>query len=168
MQVTSIFHVAIKTKRASATKRFFIDILGMTEAPRPPFEFPGFWLQMTTPYGTALFHIYTGSAALGANGQVPTGSGAIDHVALTAFGFEGFRQKLRAFDVPYRERGVPGTPLWQLFIYDPNGIQFELNFHSQAEMASGATIDPDNFPQAGLEWFEPSAYDRFDLEHATA
>ena len=36
--------------------------------------------------------------------------------------------RLKASDVPYRERQVPGMDLYQLFVEDPNGITLELNY----------------------------------------
>lgn len=164
MPATNLFHIAIKTSKPEASKRFYQKILGMTEAPRPPFEFPGYWMQMNTPYGGAILHIYTGSAAIGADGCVPVGSGAIDHIALSAFGFSETRERCRLLGIPHRERSVPSFPLWQLFCYDPNGIQFELNFHSDWEADQGSTVDPDNFVMAGSEWFDPEAYRQFEIE----
>jgi catechol 2,3-dioxygenase-like lactoylglutathione lyase family enzyme len=161
MPALSLFHIAIKTARPEATRRFYAEVFGMSEAPRPAFEFPGFWMQLDMPYGGAIFHIYTGSAALGQGGHVPTGSGAIDHVALAAQGFTAMRARCRALGLPYREREVPGFPLWQLFCYDPNGIQFEMNFHSAHERAGGVQVAPDNWVKAGSEWFEPASYERF-------
>lgn len=35
--------------------------------------------------------------------------------------------------MPYREFIVPGTTLWQLFAYDPSGVQFELTFDARVE-----------------------------------
>lgn len=162
MPATNLFHIAIKTGRPEATKRFYAQVFGMSESARPPFEFPGYWMQLDTPHGGSIFHIYTGTAALGHDGQVPRGSGALDHIALSAHGFGDTRDRCRSLGVPYRERAVPGFPLWQLFCYDPNGIQFELNFHSTFEARPGIAVDPDNFIQAGLEWFDPHAYGRFE------
>ncbi|SDE92046.1 Catechol 2,3-dioxygenase [Variovorax sp. CF079] len=162
MPATSLFHIAIKTGRPEATRRFYAQVFGMSESPRPPFEFPGYWMQLETPHGGSIFHIYTGPAALGGDGRVPTGSGAIDHIALSAHGFAATRERCRTLGVPYRERAVPGFPLWQLFCYDPNGIQFELNFHSAHEERDGVAVDPDNGVKAGSEWFDPDAYRRFE------
>jgi len=161
MPATSLFHIAIKTGQPEATRRFYEQVFGMTEAPRPKFEFPGYWMQLATPYGGAIFHVYTGNAALDRRGDVPTGSGAIDHVALSAHGFARTRARCRALGIPYRERAVPGFALWQLFCYDPNGIQFELNFHSDDEDRDGVQVDPDNWVPAGSEWFDPAAYRQF-------
>ena len=149
MPATSLFHIAIKTGKPEATKRFYEQVFAMSESPRPLFEFPGYWMQLNTPHGGSIFHIYTGHAALGTDGRVPTGSGAIDHIALSAHGFAA-------------TRAVPGFPLWQLFCYDPNGIQFELNFHSAYEDRGGVTVDPDNWVKAGSEWFDLEAYRQFE------
>lgn len=164
MQITSLFHITIKTGKPEATRRFYETVFGMSESPRPPFEFPGFWMQINTPYGGALFHIYTREAAVGSNGQVPFGSGAIDHIALSAHGFAVLRERCRSLGIPYRERSVPKMPLWQLFVYDPNGIQFEFNFHARCEEKPDVSIDADNFPKAGLDWFDPTAYEQFETK----
>jgi catechol 2,3-dioxygenase-like lactoylglutathione lyase family enzyme len=163
MPATSLFHIAIKTGKPEATKRFYEQVFAMSESPRPLFEFPGYWMQLNTPHGGSIFHIYTGHAALGTDGRVPTGSGAIDHIALSAHGFAATRERCQALRIPYRERSVPGFPLWQLFCYDPNGIQFELNFHSAYEDRGEVTVDPDNWVKAGSEWFDPEAYRQFEM-----
>ena len=162
MQVTGLFHVAIKTARPEATKNFYEQVLGMSEAPRPNFEFPGFWMQVDTPQGGALFHIYTGDAAKSSDGTVAVGTAAIDHVSVSAVGFDEMRKRCRKLNVPFRERVVPGFPLWQLFVYDPNGVQFELQFHKAAEERPGVGVDPDNFVKAGEEWFDPAAYEQYE------
>lgn len=161
MQVTSLFHISIKTARPGATKRFYGEVLGMTEAPRPPFEFPGFWLQMNTSYGGVPIHFYTGTAALDEDGSVPFGSGAVDHIALTAHGFEDMRLRCQRLGVPYRERTVPSLTLCQLFFYDPNGVQLEINFNALSEQPA-PDIDPSNFPPAGARWFQAAAYSRWN------
>ena len=51
--------------------------------------------------------------------------------------------------------------LWQIFPYDFNGVQIELNFHSQAEDKNGVEVDSYNFPKAAQGWFDPSCYERF-------
>lgn len=162
MPATSLFHIAIKTGKPEATKRFYEQVFGMTESARPPFEFPGYWMQLSTPYGGSIFHIFTGEAALASDGRVPTGSSAVDHIALSAVGFDETRKRLRSLGVPYRERAVPGLPIWQIFFYDPNGVQFEMQFHSAVEERPGVVVDADNWLKAGLEWFDPGAYRQFE------
>lgn len=157
-------HISIKTGKADVTRRFYERVFGMVEAQRPPFEFPGFWMQLGTASGGSIFHIYTGDAALDKDGNVPVGSKAVDHIALSATGFGETRQLLKDLRIPFGERPVPGLPIWQIFFYDPNGIQFELQYHSKAEARDGVQVDPDNWIPAGREWFDENAYRQFETE----
>ena len=70
MQVTSLFHVAIKTPDLDATVKFYTEVLGMELAHRPNFGFPGAWLAQ--PGGVPIIHIYAGNAATGPDGKVRT------------------------------------------------------------------------------------------------
>ena len=62
---------------------------------------------------------------------------------------------------PYRENLVPATPLWQLFVYDPNGVQLELTFHSAAEREDVPVIPPQRRYAARERWFQPAPYRQF-------
>jgi catechol 2,3-dioxygenase-like lactoylglutathione lyase family enzyme len=156
MQITGLFHVAIKAASLEATERFYCQVLGLALAERPPLKVPGLWLKTSTSEGEVLIHVYGGDVAKNPDGTHPVGGNAVDHVALSAHGFNDMKKALAARGIPFRERPVPGGPLWQLFTYDPNGIQLELNFHSGAE--SGPGPDPGNDQQRGVNWFEPEAY----------
>src|SRR5690348_9832169 len=103
MLVTQLFHVAIKTPNLEASRRFYTDVLGMTLAQRPQLDFPGIWVQSPVPGGLAVFHIYAGDAALEADGSMASGSGVIDHVAITAHGFAETRERVRTYQLPHRE-----------------------------------------------------------------
>ena len=159
MQITGLFHVAIKAASLQATERFYCDVLGLARAPRPPLKVPGIWLQTRTSDGDVVIHVYGGDVAKNADGSHPVGGNAVDHVALSAHGFNDMKQALAARAIPFRERPVPDSPLWQLFVYDPNGIQLELNFHSGSEPGPGP--DPANDQKRGVNWFEPAAYAQF-------
>ena len=160
--LTGLFHVAIKTGDLDKTVRFYKDVIGCHEAPRPPLGFPGAWLAVPTPVGEALFHIYAGEPALGPGGTpTPHGTGAIDHVSLTAVGFQSMRDRFRKAGLPWREAIVPGANLWQLFIFDPSGVQLEIIFDSRAE--EGPEPD-DSTPgvryRPNEDYFDPEAYAR--------
>ena len=51
---------------------------------------------------------------------------------------------------------MPATPLWQLFVYDPNGVQLELTFHAAAESEDAPVIAPERLYKARERWFDPS------------
>src|SRR5947208_12941289 len=45
IHVNSFDHVTLICADLEATRRFYVDFLGMTEVPRPAFKFPGLWFQ---------------------------------------------------------------------------------------------------------------------------
>lgn len=161
MTLAALFHVAIKTNDLDATRRFYRDVLGMVEVARPEFGFPGAWLGCALPGGQAIFHIYAGGPALGAEGKAPLGTAAIDHVSLSCTGYHEFIARFRRFGLDWREFLVPGTTLWQLFVYDPNGVQLELTFEGSAEAGPAPDMSDARRYRAGIGFFDPSAYRNF-------
>ena len=156
-----LFHTAIRTADLDATVRFYTEVLGMIVADRPPIGFPGAWLKPAQAGADAIIHLYAGDAACEADGSVQTGTGAIDHVSVVCHGYSQFRARFERFELPYRENLVPATPLWQLFIYDPNGIQLELTFHASAEPEAPPQIPPERLYKARERWFNPTPYRQF-------
>ncbi len=151
--VEGLLHIAIKTGDLAATRAFYLDVLGMQEMPRPDFGYPGAWLGLPGP--GPIFHIYAGGPALGPTGTAPLGTAAIDHVSLTARGYHGFIARLQAHGIAFREFIVPGTPLWQLFAYDPSGLQIELTFDSRREDGPLPDLSPGRAYVAGESFFVP-------------
>ncbi|MDN3565038.1 hypothetical protein QWZ14_11770 [Paeniroseomonas aquatica] len=156
--VAGLFHVAVKTNDLAATTAFYVTILGLREAPRPDFGYPGAWFAVPLPGGPAILHIYAGGPALGAEGRAPSGTAAIDHVSLACRGYHGFIARFRAAGLAWREFLVPGTTLWQLFVYDPSGVQCELTFEGAAESGPGPDMSPGRAYVAGSSFFEAAAY----------
>ena len=131
MQITGLFHVAIKTPDLDATVKFYTEVLGMELAPRPNFGFPGALLAQ--PNGPPIIHIYAGSAATGPDGKVPAGTAALDHVSLTVTGWDDCLARIQQRGFDWRASIVPGTTLWQIFVHDPSGVMLELTFDGKAE-----------------------------------
>lgn len=156
--VTGLFHVAVKTSNLDATEKFYCGVIGLTEMARPDFGYPGAWLAIPMPGGLGILHVYAGGPALGADGAAPIGTGAIDHVSLTAIGYHAFIERFAAAGLPWREFLVPGTSLWQLFVYDPSGVQLELTFDAAVEGGAPPDIPPERLYQAGQSFFDPTAY----------
>ncbi len=161
MPVTGIFHTAIKTNDLEATVYFYTQILGLRQVPRPDFGFPGAWLGCPIPGGQAIIHLYAGGPALGTAGQAPLGTAAIDHIAITAVGFHEFRQRVAGAGLEWREYLVPGTTLWQLFVYDPNGVLLEMTFDGDSEEQPGPDMSVGRAYVAGQSFFQPEAYKGF-------
>jgi catechol 2,3-dioxygenase-like lactoylglutathione lyase family enzyme len=122
------------------SRRDYTEVLGLHKVARPDFGYPGAWL--AAPGGAAIIHLYAGGPALGAEGRAPYGTAAIDHVSITATDFHGFIAKFKKHGLDWREFNVRDAKLWQLFVYDPNGVQLEITFEAAKE--SGPEPDMKN------------------------
>ena len=159
MMITGLFHFAIKTANLAATVRFYTEVIGLAECARPNFGFPGAWLGTPGPAGTPIIHIYAGGPALGGRKTVAQGTAAIDHVSLAAVGFHDFVKRFKKYDLDWREFEVPGTTLWQLFVYDPNGVQLEITFDASSERGRKPDMSAARRYEAGRSFFDPARYD---------
>jgi catechol 2,3-dioxygenase-like lactoylglutathione lyase family enzyme len=157
--ITGLLHVAIKTMDLESTVAFYTEVIGLRSVYRPDFGFPGAWLGVPTPVGEAIIHLYAGGPALAAgNGVVPQNTGAIDHLSVTAIGWNGFRERFERFGLPWREFVIPNTTYWQLFVFDPNGVQLELTFDAAAERIPVPDIPDEKKYRAGEIFFDPAIY----------
>ena len=156
--IHGLFHVAIKTANLAATRRFYIEVLGLVDAHRPDFGYPGAWLACPHPGGAAIVHIYAGGPALGLEGRAPYGSAAIDHLSLSCSGFAAYRERFIAHGLDWREFLVPGTTLWQLFVYDPSGVQLELTFEGGNEAGAPPDMSEARRYIAGASFFDAATY----------
>jgi len=139
MPLSHIEHVLIQTADIAKTVEWYVRVLGMRAGFTPDFKFPVQWLYLGD---NDVVHVTEGGAGTSENrkryvGQQTTateGSGAIDHVAFRCTGLAETLAHLRAEGVEFKERQVNDQGLYQLFLFDPNGIKVELNF-ANAEAA---------------------------------
>lgn len=142
----SLNHVSIRTTDVEATRRFYVDVLGLQVGPRPEFPFPGHWLYQgpLDHYSNAAVHVIgidPGDPAglqqyLGDRGaDALHGSGAVDHIAFFATNLAGMLQRLQGLGIEPRQRTVPGVGLHQLFLDDPSGVVIELNYPAAEKQA---------------------------------
>ena len=129
MPATELHHLAIKTGDVDASVEFYNEVIGSHSVKRPNFNFPGAWLQ----FGETMIHLYGGDAAKNVEGSHDHGSAAIDHIALSAHGFDEMRGICEARDLDWRQFDIPSFNLWQLFVHDPSGVLVELNFDTAKE-----------------------------------
>jgi len=132
---TNFDHVNINTIYLEKTINFYT-LLGLVDGPRPDFDFNGSWLYLDPDLQTACMHLVE------INFEFYTeGSGAVDHIAFRCDveKLTETQNKLDEAGVEYKynrvlleegnnEKSTPPNAIDQLFIYDPNGIQVELNF----------------------------------------
>lgn len=146
---TTLSHLSIRTLDLEATAGFYNKVIGLTEGPRPPFQFPGKWLYAgdDSDYANAVIHLIgidkndpSGLKAYLGDRDLDSlkGSGAVDHVAFFVTGLEEKINLLKRLNVPFRERSVPLIKLHQLFVDDPNGVVIELNYPAAEKAALDA------------------------------
>jgi catechol 2,3-dioxygenase-like lactoylglutathione lyase family enzyme len=156
--VHGLFHIAIKTSSLEATRAFWCDVIGLREMARPDFGYPGAWLACPQPGGFGIIHVYAGGPALGPKGIAPSGTAAIDHVSLSCSGYREYIARFRATGLDWREFLVPGTTLWQLFVYDSSGVQLELTFEGVVEGEAKPDMSPGRAYVAGSSFFNSETY----------
>ena len=120
MTIRGIDHINIGTPRLEETKRFFRDVLGLTEGWRPPFSFGGAWLYAGD---TAVVHLVEIPEPKG-----PSADAALDHFAFRIDDLDGVVRRLDEAGIAYRLTDVPGSSTRQVFVRDLNGVNIELNW----------------------------------------
>ena len=139
MPLSHIEHFLLQTADMEKTREWYVNVLGMRVGPNPDFKFPVFWLYLGDK---DVVHVTEGGAKVsdnrkryvGQESQATAGSGAVDHIAFRATGLREMIAHLRARDVDFKQRQVDDQGLYQLFMFDPNGVKIELNY-SNAEAA---------------------------------
>ena len=134
MPISHIEHFLVASDDIDATRDWYARVLGMKSGPHPDFGFPVHWM-----YLGEVDIVHIGPSAKNANEiqkkyigrtsqDAGAGTGALDHIAFRATGLRQMLQHLRAENVQFSQRRANGQALFQLFLYDPNGVKIELNF----------------------------------------
>ncbi len=85
-----------------------------------------------------MLHLTTGGAGvndnrmryLGQHSQATEGAGVVDHVAFRADGLREMLDHLTGEGIAFTTRQVSAHGLFQIFLFDPNGVKIELNFEN--------------------------------------
>ena len=153
MEIKRVDHYSIRTLDLEASKRFYTEVIGLQEGPRPPFDFPGYWLYSGEPpadlsnaaknYG--LVHLMGPAKGLTEylgdkdESSLKGGTGPLDHVAFAATGRDAMVERCMKNKVEFFERDVPLLGIRQMFLKDPDGVTIELNYPaSEAPRMQGA------------------------------
>ena len=130
MEIRKLDHAAMLVKDVERSCRFYGQVLGMEQIPRPStFNFPGAWLSK----GSFQIHLI-GEAEAGRAAQVNPGyrrdemaRGYGAHVAFEVDDLEAALRHLRVHDVEIVGGPRPrGDGVQQLYICDPDGYIIEL------------------------------------------
>lgn len=113
MNVRGVHHVSINVDDVDAARRFYVDVLGLSERKdRPDFGFPGAWLDA----GGEQVHLIGG----------PTPAPQGQHFALRVDDLSTVIDELRLLGITVSD-AVPVGPSLQAFLNDPCGNQIELH-----------------------------------------
>ena len=131
MEIRRLDHAALLVKDVERSRRFYGQVLGMEEVPRPSnFTFPGAWFRK----GHAEIHLI-GEAEPGRAGQVQPGGYRPDelsvgygaHIAFEVANLEEARRHLQAHNVEIVGGPRPrGDGVLQMYVCDPDGYIVEL------------------------------------------
>jgi catechol 2,3-dioxygenase-like lactoylglutathione lyase family enzyme len=141
MALSHIEHFLVASDDIDASRDWYGRVLGMKPGPHPDFGFPVHWM-----YIGEVDVVHIGPSAkqageiqkkyLGRTSQdAGAGTGALDHIAFRATGLRAMLEHLKKERIAFTQRRANGQALFQLFLYDPNGIKIELNY--AAEEAEG-------------------------------
>ena len=119
MVIDGLDHITLRVADLNASRRFYVDVIGLREGDRPPFDSPGAWLYSGD---RPIVHLVAGRDGGSAS------TGALDHVALRATGLAAMVARLTAAGIAHQAFTVPGLGLKQIFIRDPDGVRIELTF----------------------------------------
>ena len=126
IKVKTMDHVTIVIADIEATRKFYVDVLGMEQVERPSFSFPGIWFQA----GATQVHATTTDEAAGRAGWGDQGAANISrghHFAFEVDDAKAAAADLRAagIEIVAGPKNRPDGPL-QLYIKDPDGHLVEL------------------------------------------
>ena len=121
--ILSINHIQLVAEKDLVIKLrdFYCNVVGLSEGFRPPFERFGFWLYIGDK---DVIHLITPKEG---DSRSPQKS-SYDHVAFKAGDYQGVLKKLKALNISFEEKPIPGMTAHQIFLRDPAGNRVELNF----------------------------------------
>jgi len=120
MRVVGLDHINIAgpLPLLERCRAFYLEVLGLTDGPRPTFRSRGFWL-------------YAGERPIVHLSERPSATvdrSALDHFALTCEGLDSMLTRLRERGVSFHLDPAREGKRAQIFVEDPAGVSVELNF----------------------------------------
>jgi catechol 2,3-dioxygenase-like lactoylglutathione lyase family enzyme len=132
MSLQGMNHFTVLSDDLEATRKFYCDLLGFEEGPRPNFRFPGYWLYVGDQ---PILHV------IHRDELHEHRAGVIDHMAFTATDLPGTAARLDKAGVEWELRRLPKDGpregLWQLFFDDPHGGKVEFDFDKTEPAPAG-------------------------------
>lgn len=127
MTLTAFDHVNIRTRNLDIMIDWYSDILGLRSGKRPAFAFPGAWMYLGDQ---AIVHLVGWTDDVKAGGKV-----TLEHFALRATDMPAFVKKLDKHGIDHSIDPVPGFPIVQVNLFDPDGNHIHIDFESSDRLA---------------------------------
>jgi catechol 2,3-dioxygenase-like lactoylglutathione lyase family enzyme len=115
-------HVALNTADPVRGAKFYREVLGFAETPRPSFSFRGSWL-LHREVGVMIHLIHDEDFEPRLAGPINTRT---HHLAMQVVDYDAAVQRLQLHNVQYVERVLPDYGYRQVFFRDPDGNVLEL------------------------------------------
>ena len=119
MNLNGLDHFTVVCRDLTKSNEFYQEVLGLKCGDRPEFDFPGAWMYLSA---RPIVHLVGGRTLMTEE------TGPFEHIAFAASNLDKWRAFLRDRDISFEEADVPGRPMRQVFLHDPNGVKIELNF----------------------------------------
>ncbi len=117
MRILELNHAALHVADLESSRRFYREVVGLKEIPRPAFPFPGAWFR----YGT------TQELHLIVDDKIPTGQrGLGTHHALEVDDISAAQTHLESCGMKFRGPFTRPDGALQIFFQDPDGHTIEL------------------------------------------
>ena len=114
-ELRGVHHVSLNVADNDVATRFYVEVLGLTEIPRPDLGFPGAWLAMADGRQVHLLQVDGWVAPMG------------QHFAFEVDDIDAVRAHIEAHGVNVSApKEIPGV-CRQAFFKDPSGNLLELN-----------------------------------------
>ena len=117
-------HLNIRTARLPVMEEWYGRVLGLTKGKRPDFGFPGAWMYAG---GVALVHLVAVAEEPGADPH----DLKLEHGAFKARGLHEMIARLDAAGERYELVEVPGFPIVQVNVWDPDGNHLHIDYHDE-------------------------------------
>lgn len=124
-------HVNLRTVQLAKMIAWYEGVLQLKSGARPNFPFGGAWIYAGDH---AVVHLVEVEAAPPEADDL-----ALEHAAFRATGLAGFLERLQAAGEAFRVALVPGMPILQVNVWDPDGNHLHVDF--DASEADGIDLD---------------------------
>ena len=120
--IEGLDHINIRTGNLAAMIAWYRDVLGLEEGARPDFSFDGAWMYAG---GHPVVHLVAVDKTPEDGPEL-----RLEHAAFRASGYGRFIGQLQKTGARHRVSRVPGMPIVQVNLWDPDGNHLHVDFDS--------------------------------------